>query len=167
MCGGGRVSFILYPVQHAARRLHFHSFLCLGPTCLPYFTPQGALSLVKVDGQAWRTRVGRETGRLSFRMTLGACSNLAFWTLGIDFIIVELNALAAVHCQFRASVSFDARATNVKAIALLTPLRAGMSFAPQRDLKIILDDLIKKKKNAHILKKRLCYLGEWPSQLRH
>lgn len=79
-------------------------------------------------------------------MTLGACSNLAFWTLGIGFSIVELNALAAVHCQFRALVSFDARATNVKAIALLTPLRAGMSFAPQRDLKIILDDLIKKNK---------------------
>ncbi|KAM7415007.1 hypothetical protein PAMA_019704 [Pampus argenteus] len=27
------------------------------PMCLPYFSPQGALSLVEMDGRAWRTRV--------------------------------------------------------------------------------------------------------------
>lgn len=61
--------------------------------CLPYFSPQGALSLVKVSGRAWRTR-GIHREPLASHMILGTCSNLAFWTLGIDLIKVKLITLA-------------------------------------------------------------------------
>lgn len=61
--------------------------------CLPYFSPQGALSLVKVDGRAWRTR-GTDMEPLASRMILGTCSNVAFWTFGIDLTGAKFITLA-------------------------------------------------------------------------
>lgn len=94
--------------------------------CLAYFSPQGALSPVKGDGRAWRTR-GTDKASLASRTTLGICSNLAFWTLGIDLIKVKF-ITRGLREFIISSISL---ASNVKLIDDLdvrsNALRAGMA----------------------------------------
>lgn len=94
---------------------HFFFFVCLRPMCLPYFSPQGALSLEREDGQAWRRMWNRQGAShfSSYIMNMFALRHLGFGNW-FDQGEIDYISTTVVQHQFSISLSLNALVTSIK-----------------------------------------------------
>lgn len=147
------------PCARAA--VFYFSLQCSWPSCMPHFESTRRSQA----GWKWMGKPGvheGQRGSLTFCLTLGACSNLAFSHFGNS----KRKKKTEIQCICRSSLSVPSpkmflRPTFIDVVAVGRPFQPlGITLQPQ----INPDELIKHDYTS--LEVRLCYLCALPSQLR-